>query len=147
MNEINRNETLRKEAIATYNEAFDSHETGSNEFKAIELAHASIYLWRQVGNDQNLAIGFWLLSRIYAQFGHATLAIEASEISLGHLAAIDSPADWLVASINEGWARALVASKDSRAAVALDETRELIAKIADIEDRELIQAQFSSISN
>jgi hypothetical protein len=142
-----RQDTLRAEAISTYNKAFDCYDKGCDELKAIELANASIYLWRQAGNDQNLAMGFWLLSRIYAHFGHAQLAIDSSKISLTHLAAIDAPADWLVASINEGWARALVASNDPSAIEALDKTRELIAKIADIEDRALIESQFSTISN
>jgi ribosomal protein S18 acetylase RimI-like enzyme len=138
---------IKREAISTYNKAFDLHESGNDDLAAIELANASIHLWRQVGNDQNLAIGYWLASRIYAQFGHSKLAIATSEKSLHHLDQIDKPADWLIASIHEGWARALVSADDPRAKTAIEKTRELIANIADIEDRALIESQFSSISN
>lgn len=144
---ISRLEVIRKEAISTYNAAYEEHENGVNEVRAIELANTSLHLWRQVGNDQNLAIGCWLLSRIYAQFGHAQLAIKSAEESLAHLSAIDGPADWLIASIHEGWARALVAANDPRFEAAVEKTREYIEKIADIEDRALIESQFSSISN
>jgi hypothetical protein len=146
MDNLERNEIIRKEAIASYNAAYVEHEKGTNELSAIELANTSLHLWRQVGNNQNLAIGYWLLSRIYAQFGHAHLAIETAEESLAHLSAIDEPADWLIASINEGWTRALIAAGDVRADAARAKTRDLIASIADSEDRELIGAQFEEIS-
>jgi tetratricopeptide (TPR) repeat protein len=145
MNELNREEIIRKEAVATYNKAFDAHEDGSDELAAIELANASIYLWRQVGDNQNLAIGYWLLSRIYAQFSRADLAIKAAEKALDHLAAIESPDDWLIASINECWTRALVEAEDSRAAEAIEKTTQLIKAIADPDDRALIDSQFSDL--
>ena len=148
MTEINsnlRNEVIRAEAITTYNKAFNLHESGKDELAAIEVANASIHLWRQVGNDHNLAIGYWLASRIYAQFGHSKLAIATSEKSLHHLDQIDKPADWLIASIHEGWARALVSADDSRANAAIEKTRELIANISDAGDRELIESQFSTL--
>jgi hypothetical protein len=142
-----RHALLRSEAIDSYNAAFEEHEKGTDEMRAIELASASLHLWRQVGNEQNLAIGYWLLSRIYAQFDHPQIAIKASEQSLKHLSAIDAPADWLIASIHEGWARALAAANDPRFEEAVEKAGEYIGKIADIEDRALIEGQFSSISN
>ncbi len=98
-------EEIRKEAVATYNDAFDLIESGADVLKAVDLASKSLELWRQVGNDQNMAIGYWAQSRAY------------------------------------------VAAHDSRADEAIKKTAQLVANIADIEDRELIQAQFSSISN
>jgi ribosomal protein S18 acetylase RimI-like enzyme len=136
---------LKNEAIATYNEAFNLHESGSDELAAIESANASIHLWRQVGTDENLAIGYWLASRIYAQFGHSKLAIATSEKSLHHLDQVEKPAEWLIASIHEGWARALVSADDPRAEAAIGKTRELIANISDAGDRELIESQFSTL--
>lgn len=143
--DANTSELLRHEAIASYNEAFDLIESGNDFLKAVELAGKSLELWRQVGNDQNMAIGYWLHSRAFAAAGNGHLAIQAAETSLQHLSNIESPADWLVASLNEGLARAFVCSKDARAASALDEAERLITQISDSEDRELIQAQFSSL--
>lgn len=139
------NEEIRKEAVATYNEAFNLIESGADALKAVDLASKSLELWRQVGNDQNMAIGYWLQSRAFAAAGNGHLAIQAAETSMQHLSNIESPADWLVASLNEGLARAYVAAHDSRADEAIKKTAQLVAKIADIEDRELIQAQSDSI--
>ena len=138
---------IRALAASAYNSAFEAVEAGNESLLALELAAASLQLWRKVGNDQNLAIGYWLYSRalIGAQSFH--LAIEAAEKSLHHLSLIANPADWLVASLNEGFARALHAARDARAADAIAKTEQLIANIVDIEDRELIQAQFSTISS
>ena len=61
------------------------------------------------------------------------------------LARIESPHDWLVASVHEGLARALVVAKDDRADAEITKTAALISKIADSEDRALIEEQFSSI--
>ena len=138
-------EEIRKEAVATYNEAFDLIESGADALMALDLASKSLELWRQVGNDQNMAIGYWLQSRAFAAAGNGHLAIQAAETSMQHLSNIESPADWLVASLNEGLARAYVTAHDSRADEAIKKTAQLVAKIADIEDRELIQAQSDSI--
>lgn len=139
-------DVIRKEAIATYNEAFDLIESGADVLKAVDLAGKSLELWRQVGNDQNMAIGYWLHSRAFAAADNGHLAIQAAETSLQHLTNIESPADWLIASLNEGLARAYLAANDSRADEAMKKTAELVAKIAEIEDRELIQAQFQTLN-
>ena len=140
------NDEIRKEAIAAYNEAFDLIESGADVLRAVDLAGKSLELWRQVGNDQNMAIGYWLHSRAFAAAGNGHLAIQAAETSLQHLSNIESPADWLIASLNEGLARAYVTAKDSRAEEAIKKTAELVANIEDIEDRSLIQAQFLDIA-
>jgi hypothetical protein len=139
------NELIRKEAIAAYNAAFDAVEAGADFLKAIELAAASLYLWRQVGNDQNVAIAYWLYSRALAGAGVGSLAMEAADKSLEHLSKIESPADWLIASLNEGLARAYLAAGDVRADAAIAATAQLIESIEDPEDRALIHGQFVSL--
>lgn len=138
-------ELIRAEAIKSYNAAVDAVEAGTDSLKAIELAASSLYLWSKVGNDQNLAIGYWLYSRALAVAGVGALAIEAADKSLEHVAKIESPADWLIASVHEGLARAYLSANDSRAATAIKETERLIAQISDDNDRGLIHAQFSSM--
>jgi hypothetical protein len=138
-------DAIRAEAINSYNAAFDVVEAGHDFLKAIELSAASLHLWRQVGNDQNIAIGYWLYSRALAGAGSGALSVEAANKSLEHLSKIDSPADWLIASLNEGIARAYVAAGDSRADEAIAKTAELVESIEDPGDRELIQGQFKSL--
>ena len=136
---------IRKEAITAYNAAFQAVEKGDQQLKAIELSAASLYLWRQVGNDQNIAIGYWLYSRALAAAGSGDLAVDAANESMKALARIESPHDWLVASVHEGLARALVVAKDDRADAEITKTAALISKIANSEDRALIEEKFSSI--
>ena len=138
---------IRTLAASSYNAAYEAVESGEEPLRALELAAASLHLWRKVGNDQNLSIGYWLYSRSLVGAGNHLLAIEAAEKSLEHLSKIENPADWLIASAHEGLARALVYARDLRADAAIEKARQLIANIADSDDRELIQAQFSTISN
>lgn len=138
---------IRALAVSVYNAAFEAVDSGENSLLALELAAASLHLWRKVGNDQNLTIGYWLYSRALVGAGNYLLAIEAAEKSLEHLSKIENPADWLMASAHEGLARALVAADDHRADEVIEKARQLVANIADSDDRELIQAQFSTISN
>ena len=140
-------EEIRKKATASYNEAFNLIESGADPVKAVHLAGESLALWRQVGNEQNMAIGYWLQSRAFAAASEGLRAIEAAEKSLQHLSEIASPADWLIASLNEGLARAYMAASDARAHEAIKKTSELVANILDDEDREIIAEQFASLKS
>ena len=54
---------IRQLAASAYNEAFEAIEAADTTTEAIwalELAATSLNLWRRVGTEQNLAIGFWL---------------------------------------------------------------------------------------
>jgi hypothetical protein len=127
-------------AKTTYNQAFDLVEAGEG-IKALELAATSLHLWRQVGTDQNVAIGLWLYSRALLGVGAQDAAIEAANQSL-RLARVDGT-DWLIASALEGLARATrgtSAFESNRADAAA-----AIEAIADAEDRELIESQFEDL--
>ena len=132
-------------AAKTYNEAFEAVEAGDNPVWAVELAAASLNLWRRVGNAQNLAIGCWLYSRALAKAGAGQLALAAAKNCLHHLENVDEPADWLQASALEGWARALAAANDERFSNALSEAEAAIAAIADSDARELISSQLADL--
>lgn len=132
-------------AAASYNEAYDAVESQQNPAWAIELAATSLNLWRRVGNEQNLAIGCWLYSRALSKGGAHQAAVAVANNMLSHLAAIDEPADWMIASAHEGWARALIGAMDDRAEAALQEAVELAAAIAGPKDRELIQGQLADL--
>ena len=138
-------EGIRELAASTYNAAFETVEAADDLPLAIELAATSLHLWRQVGNSQNFAIGCWLYSRALAVADVGTLAVQVAAECMQHVSEIENPPDWLVASSLEGWARALVAAGDERAAAAIESARTSIAAILDPSDRALIQSQFSDL--
>ena len=55
----------------------------------IHLAHASLYHWSRCADctDQNLSIGYWQLSRVYALAGLGDSALKAAAVSYTHLRA------------------------------------------------------------
>ena len=140
-----RHDIIRTAAAAAYNSAFEVIESGDEPLKGLELAAASLYLWREVGNDQNLAIGYWLYSRSLIAAESFDLAIEAAEKSLEHTSIISEAPDWLIASAFEGYARALKSAGDNRAKAAIAKAAELIDLIVDLEDRALIAGQFADL--
>ena len=137
---------IRSLAGKTYNEAFEAVEAGDNPVWAVELAAASLNLWRRVGTAQNLSIGCWLYSRALAKAGAGQLALDVAKNCLHHLENVEDPADWLTASALEGWARALMAANDERFEHALQEAKRAIAAIADPQARDLIQGQLADIA-
>ncbi len=136
---------IRAMAAASYNEAFEAVESQDNPAWALELAATSLNLWRRVGNEQNLSIGCWLYSRALSKAGAHQAAIAVANNMLSHLAAIDEPADWLVASAHEGWARALGGAMDERFESALKQALASIDAIKELADRQLIQSQISDL--
>ena len=141
----NNYDDIRALAAKAYNSAFELIESGNDPLRAIELSAASLYYWREIGTDQNLAIGYWLYSRALVLAQNYTLAIEAAEKSLKYTAQVTEAPDWLIASSYEGFARALAASNDERASAAIAHTQQLIDAIADSEDRALIAGQFADL--
>ena len=138
-------EEIRRVASALYNQAFDTYEAGDDPLKATELAATSLNLWRQIGDDENLAIGSWLYSRTLLQGGAEKLGLMAMKNALSHLKAITDPADWLVASMLEGYARALNAAGVPEAVTAINQAAAAIDAIKDPEDRALIASQFADL--
>jgi hypothetical protein len=134
---------LRKTAAGTYNRAFELIIEGDQPslLEGLELAATSLNLWRRVGRENNVAIGFWLYSRALHKAGMQNLAIEAAEESV-RLARV-SEIDWLIASSLEGLTRA---SQNERNFISLrDETECAISAISDPQDRKLIESQFADL--
>ena len=136
---------IRTLAASTYNEAYEAVESQENSAWAVELAATSLNLWRRVGNEQNLSIGCWLYSRALSKAGAHQAAIAVANNMLNHLAAIDEPADWLVASAHEGWARALAGAADDRFEAALEQAQASITAIRVEADKLLIQSQIADL--
>lgn len=71
---------------ATWDLLDKSSRTKVEKEKMIHLAHASLCHWiaRDDCTEQNLSIGYWLLSRVYAVCGEAEDAIKYAKICLEH---------------------------------------------------------------
>lgn len=138
-------EPLRVEAVRCYNLAFEVWEAGEDKANAIELAATSLQLYRQFGTRKNLAIGSWLYSRTLIAAGALDAGLDMAQQAMEHTEAVTDPADWLVASAQEGLARALKANNSPDAPAAIAEAQRLVAAIADPDDRHLIAGQLADL--
>ena len=113
----------------------------------IHCAHASAYHWLQVGTAANRARSEWQCSRVYVTLGraepalhHARRCLEISE------AAPEALEDWDLPFAHEALARAHALAGDAdEAARHLALARELGARIADAEDREILLKDLATI--
>jgi len=101
----------------------------------LHAAHASVYHWSQVGGPQNLAIGEWQVSRVYAVLGWPESFRRHAERSL-QICEQHGIGDFARAYAFEALARAAVlagdgAERDHR----LQQARAAGEQIADAEDR------------
>ena len=144
-------ETQRRLAADCYNKAWTLMEkqdrSRADDDEMVHCAHASAYHWRQVGTAANLARGEWQCSRVYAILGrtepalhHAHRCLEIVEASPAEMEEFDLPAAY------EALARAHFVAGDAGEARRYAELgREATAKIADDDDRRLLEADFATI--
>jgi hypothetical protein len=144
-------ETQRKVAVALFNRVWDLLDAGEARgsdatAEMIDAAHASRYLWRQIGGVEQAVVGEWQISRTYAAAGLGAEAVRHAEESLVLLQTDGEIPDWVTASVHEGRARAYLAAGDlESAARAYAEAQAAIAELADPEDRALIEAQLAEL--
>jgi hypothetical protein len=117
----------------------------------IAATHASAWHWSKAGGTlANAARSQWQIARVYATLGrgepalsHAQRCLELAEAAL----ATGVADDWDVPSALEGLARAQsVAGDRSAAAATIARGREAATRIADPEDRQLIESDLASIT-
>ena len=144
-------ETERRLAADCFNKTWTLMEkqdrTRDDDDEMLHCAHASAYHWSHVGTAANRARGEWQCSRVYAILGraesalhHARRCLELVEASPAEMEEFDRPAAY------EALARAHSLAGDAREARRYVEAgRELTAKIADEDDRRLMEADFSTI--
>jgi DNA-binding transcriptional MerR regulator len=117
----------------------------------IAATHASAWHWSKAGGTlANAARSQWQIARVYATLGrgepalvHARRALELAEAATTAGVADD----WDVPSALEALARAQsVAGDGAGAAETLAQGREAAARIADPEDRQLIEQDLASIT-
>jgi hypothetical protein len=111
----------------------------------LHCAHASRYLWADVGTPPNLARGEWQCSRVYAVLGRAEPALWHAHRCVA-LCEEHGIADWDIAYAWEAVARAqAVAGNVGLAADAVDRARSLADGIEEDDDREHLLEDLETI--
>lgn len=115
----------------------------------IHAAHASRYHWSFAGTAVNLARGEWQISRVYAVLGRGEPARWHAARCLAQVEAAEAAAvaeDWDRASACEAMARAAAVAGDRVDALAWrDRAREALARVADPDDRDVIEADLATL--
>jgi hypothetical protein len=128
-------------------ELLESPRSPANDRLMLACALASRLHWSGVGTDENYAAGDWLVAHVASQLDYADVALEFAASAYETALAAEPPAPtWLVASVQEGLARAHATAghDDERDRYAAD-ARLTLETVDDDEDRELISGQLASI--
>ena len=111
----------------------------------VHAAHGSRLHWEAAGTAENVAIGDWLCSRVYAVLGRAEPALFHARWCLARADSSDLP-DWVRAEAHEALARAhAVAGDTAEARRHADEARAIAGTIEDDEDREVVLGDLSTL--
>ena len=141
----------RELAVSTFNRVWELLElperTPKETDEMIHAAHVSCYVWSQIGTPANVARGEWQCARVYATLGraepalwHAGRALELNE------AGGEGFEEWDLPSAQQGMAHAQLAAGDREEAQRWAErARAELARVQDLEDRELIESQISEL--
>jgi hypothetical protein len=143
----------REQSVALFNgvwEMLDQPDgTPPQDDQMVHAAHASRWHWSQAGDlggDQQLAVGEWQCSRVYAVLGRGEPALHHARACLT-ICEERGLADWVVAAAYEALARAsVVAGNAGEARAWLGKARTATAAIAAAEDREVIESDLASIA-
>jgi DNA-binding transcriptional MerR regulator len=140
----------RSLAAGLFNETWtlleSADRTPDDDDRMIHAAHASRFHWGNVGTPENLAIGEWQISRVYAVLGRAEPSLHHANRSL-QFCLDHGVGDFALAYAYEALARAsLVAGDRTEAACFTKLAREAGQQIAEDEDRELLTQDLEAIS-
>jgi len=122
--------------------------TPEQDAELIHAVHASAYHWTQVGEGPRLARAEWQCSWVYSELERPEPALFHAHRCEGVCRQYaDELEDFDLPAMHEAFARAhLVAGNREEAMHRLQLATDLCDKIADPEDREIIQAQIDSIA-
>jgi catechol 2,3-dioxygenase-like lactoylglutathione lyase family enzyme len=138
-------------AAACYNQTWDlldkKGRSRDDEELMVALALASIYHWKQRPDctGQNLAIGYWQASRVYAVIGRAENARHYGQLSLEYS---QNALPFYTGYAYEALARAeFVAGNRAQALVYLRQARLIAEKLSDPEEIGLLDADLKQLEN
>ena len=121
--------------------------TREDDDRMLHAAHASRFHWGEAPEckPENLARGEWQVSRVYTVLGRGEPAIWHAQRCLEHCEQ-NGIGDWDLAYAYEALARAhAVAGNNAEAAASKAKAREAGDAIADAEDREHFDEDYSSL--
>lgn len=120
--------------------------TRQEEEEMLAAAFAQRYHWYAVGGPRNRAIADWQISRVAAVLGYADLALRFGERSLA--VCLDNDLDSFVTGFaHEAIARAAAEVDDiDMFTEHLEEAKEKLLEIEDPEDRDMLEADLTEMS-
>jgi hypothetical protein len=119
--------------------------TPDEDEQMIGLAHASLWHWtqREDCTAQNLSVGYWQLSRVYALAGMTEQARRYGELCLR---VSHDQAPFYLGYAHEALARAAMLAGDEEAAqIHLTAARRQLEAVLDDEERKLLQNDLDTI--
>ena len=122
--------------------------TPEQDEEMIRLCQASLFHWsrRDDCTDQNMSIGCWQASRVYALAGRPDEAIRYGQLSLDFSLKGDTP-PFYVAYSHEALARAYaLARKQETSNEHLAEARRLAEEVSDADSRKMLLDDLATIS-
>ena len=137
-------------AAVAFNEAWAlldvTEPTREQEEEMLAATFAQRYHWYQVGTPRNQAISDWQISRVAAVLGYADLALRFGERSL--TVCLDNDLDPFVTGFaHEAIARAAADVDDiDMFTEHLDAAKETLLEIEDPEDRDVLEADLTEMS-
>lgn len=144
-------EQERALAVGLFNHVWEllrtADRTPTMDAQMVHAAHASRFHWSQVGGPQELAVGDWQCSRVYAVLGRSEPALHHARASLA-ICQEAGLGDWVVAAAYEALARASAVAGDARDRDKwMGRARQAVLAIADPEDRDVIEADLATIGH
>ena len=113
--------------------------------RIVHEAHASRYHWGEIGTAEQLAVGEWQCSRVYAVLGRGEPSLHHAERALA-IAEEPGVPDWLAASAMEAMARAsAVAGDEAEALRWASAAKDAADAIEDPEDREVVMGDLATL--
>ncbi|MFW5891702.1 MAG: hypothetical protein ACOCUI_05735 [bacterium] len=140
----------KNQAINLFNHTWDiidkKDRTKEESLEMIHSSHTSLYHWFKIGDDSNLFIGEWLISRVYCEANMPESAIYHSKISKEICDKNDFKGFNLAYSY-EGLARAYALSGDKDKALNYKKLAEEEAENIDVEEnRKALLSDLESIN-
>jgi DNA-binding transcriptional MerR regulator len=142
-------EDQRALAVQLFNRVWTMLEKPSrsveDDDRMVHMAHASRYHWGEVGSPEQLAVGEWQCSRVYAVLGRGEPSLHHARRALTIAQGPGLP-DWLAASAMEAMARAsAVAGDESEAMRWASAAKAAADAIEDPEDREVVMGDLATL--
>ncbi len=111
-------EVSQQLAVQLFNESWDillkEERTRKDEDLLVNMIHASLYHWRQIGQPINILRGEWLIAHVYTILGHKEEALYHAE-NVMTLKDEINPQDWDLAYCYEAMARVMALWGDNKA--------------------------------